>query len=159
MGNLIVQAHPIEESFNAALLDAVISRLDVSAYELKRLGQGDTLTLSCFDGITSVTMVYPTWWGSPPAMLLAQLERVIGPWVDGAEPAHTSPLRSVQRLTAVTSHGSSRFVNRLQGEPGLQLWKHAVLPLCERGAQFEWKSLYKMDRISNDDRHAFLTQI
>ena len=52
--------------------------------------------------------------------MLDQLNRLIGPWVDGSRRVGTSPLRSVTRLEAVTSHGSSLFINRLQGEQGKQ---------------------------------------
>lgn len=92
-------------------------------------------------------------------MLLAQLGDVIGPWVDGGEPVATSPLRQVESLTVVTSHGSSKLVNVLQGEPGLQLWKRTVLPLCAPGARFSWQSLYKIDRATPDERSEFLTSV
>lgn len=157
MQTLVVQAHPLEDSYNAALLDAVVAQ--VPGATVLRLGQGDRwTTYSCID-VTRLVVVYPTWWGSLPAVLLAALDDVLGPWVDGDELAATSPLRAVESLTVLTTHGSSKLVNALQGEPGLQLWKRTVLPLCAPGADFDWQSLYKIDRASDADRRAFLASV
>ncbi len=153
----MVQAHPLEASYSAALLDAVIAQ--APGARVLRLGQGDRwTTYSCID-VTDLVMVYPTWWGSPPAVLLGALDEVVGPWVDSNLTASTSPLRDVSSLTVITTHGSSKFVNMLQGEPGLQLWKRTVLPLCAKGARFRWQSLYKIDRATDADRTDFLRSI
>ena len=85
------------------------------------------------------------------------LATIVGSMVSG-DPA-TSPLRSVQRLTVVTSHGSSKLVNVLQGEPGRQLWKRTVLGLCAPNAAFDWISLYKIDRLDLEARRAFLVEV
>jgi len=158
MTTLVVQAHPVAESYNAAVRDAIVARLqnEGDTPRVLSLGQGDLLTPGSLLDVTSLIAVYPTWWGSVPAMLLAQLGELIGPWVDGDELGDTSPLRRVSALKVVTSHGSSQLVNRLQGEPGRQLWKRTVLPLCAPGATFTWKPLYKMDRLTESDRREFL---
>lgn len=153
----MVQAHPLEDSYNAALLDAVVARSPEAT--VLRLGQGDRWTPYSCIGVTRLVAVYPTWWGSPPAMLLAALDDVLGPWIDGDELVATSPLRGVESLTVVTTHGSAKLVNVLQGEPGLQLWKRTVLPLCAPGAGFDWQSLYKIDRATDADRRAFLDRL
>ena len=160
MTHLVLQAHPLDDSYNAALLNAVVTG---SAHgddvRVVRASEGDELTADVVAGARTFTAVYPTWWGSVPAAMLDQLNRLIGPWVDGSRRVGTSPLRSVTRLEAVTSHGSSLFINRLQGEQGKQLWKRTVLPLCAPKAEFEWKALYGMDRIADTDRRAFLDSI
>jgi len=154
---LVVQAHPAEQSYNAALLDVVVSQLPSAA--VIRLGQEDALTAETFAGVTNLVVVYPTWWGSVPAALLGPLSEILGPWVDGNEPVDTSPLRSVEKVNVVTTHGSSRLINQLQGEPGRQLWKRVVLPRCAPGATFAWKSLYKMDRLNDQERRSFLSSL
>lgn len=163
MTTLVVQAHPLEDSYSAALLGAVVEGLGavvegLVAPRVVRIAEGDDLTAESFAGARSLVAVYPTWWGSLPASLLAGLNDVIGPWVDGPEPAATSPLATLTSITVVTTHGSSKLVNRLQGEPGLQLWKRTVLPLCAPGATFSWRSLYKLDRATESDRTNFLTE-
>jgi hypothetical protein len=92
-------------------------------------------------------------------MLLDALNEIIGPWVDGHEAAATSPFKTVESITIATSHGSSKFVNSLQGEPGLQLWKRTILPLCASGATLHWQSLYKIDRATDADRTAFVNSL
>jgi len=157
MTTLVVQAHPIEQSYNSALLDAVVAQAPEA--RVVRLGQGDRWTpYSCIDA-TRLVAVYPTWWGSLPAMLLDALNDLIGPWVDGDQSRDTSPLRAIESLTVVTSHGSPKRINMLQGEPGLQLWKRTIVPLCAPGARFSWQSLYKIDRAGPAERTAFIDSV
>jgi len=154
---LVLQAHPRDDSYNAALLDAVVS--SVANPRVVRVGQGDVLAVESFDGVRSLVAVYPTWWGSLPASLLEAVNNIAGPWVDGPQPVGACAFATVQSITAVTSHGSSRLVNQLQGEPGRQLWKRTILPLCAPGATFTWRSLYKLDRATAADRARFLSEI
>ena len=67
-------------------------------------------------------LVYPTWWSGQPAMLKGWIDRV---WVAGV--AWDLPpganvlrarLRNVRRIVVVTTHGSSKLVNALEGEAG-----------------------------------------
>ena len=132
--------------------------LDPSARVI-RIGQDDRWTpYACID-VRRLVVLYPTWWGSLPAMLLDALNDLVGPWVDGAESAATSPLRTVETLTVVTSHGSPKRINMLQGEPGLHLWKRTILPLCAPRATFSWQSLYELDRIGHAARTEFLNSL
>jgi len=115
---LVLQAHPVEASYNAALLRATVAlQPDATVVQLY---QGDELTAAALTAATELIAVYPTWWGSPPAIMLAALNEVLGPWIDGGEPKTTCPLRSIESVTVVTTHGSSKLVNSLQGEPGLR---------------------------------------
>lgn len=139
------------------MLDAVL-RLAPDA-RVVRLSQADRLTPYSCIGITRLVAVYPTWWGSVPAVMLDALNDLIGPWVDGEQSRDTSPLRTVASVTVTTSHGSPKRINMLQGEPGLQLWKRTVLPLCAPRATFSWQSLYGLDRIGDAERAAFLDGI
>ena len=154
----MVQAHPLETSYNAALLDAVIARLEMvgQIHRVRRLGAGDALSDEDVSGIDELIVVYPTWWGSLPAMLLGPFVQLIEPWVDGDEPLETNPLRSVQRLHAITTHGGPRYTNVLQGEPGRVLWSRTVRRLCAPGATFTWRALYGLDRLEPSALRAFV---
>lgn len=168
---LVVQVHPLEGSYSAALLGAVVEALDTGgrANEVVRLEQGGAIDTDRLASTGHLIVVAPTWWGAMPARLLAWIQEALGPWIDGgpcvdgrpAGPADraTSPLRAVQRLTVVATHGSSRLVNRLQGEPGRQLWRRSVLPLCAPGARFEWIALHRLDRLGDAERRAFLDRV
>ena len=161
MSTLVVQFHPLDESFNRALLGAVVGGLEEAGcrHEVVRLAQGGEIESDQLAGCTHLIVVTPTWWGAMPARILAWIQDVLGPWIDGGVDVGRSPLRSVQRLSVVTSHGSSRLINGLQGEPGRQLWRRAVLALCAPSAQFDWISLYKIDRSTDAERQAFVDRV
>jgi hypothetical protein len=65
----------------------------------------------------------------------------------------------VNTVTVVTTHGSSRLMNNLQGEPGKQTWTRVVLPCCAPEASFDWIALYKIDRSTEAERSAFLATV
>jgi len=161
MNTVVVQAHPLDESFSVALLDAAVAGLAARGIEpvVVRLSDGAALDCSALAHVEHLVMVYPTWWGSTPAMLLGPLVDLLSPWIDGDADPGTSPLGSVERLTIVTSHGSSRFVNMLQGEPGRQLWRRTILAICARRARCEWLALYKIDRPESAARVHFLEHV
>ncbi len=160
MQSLVIHAHPLEESYSTALLLAVHGGLQASGVTptVVRLAQGDEPDLAATD-FQHLIAVCPTWWGGPPAVLLDWLQRTLTRYVDGDEPAAASPLRSIRRLSVVTSHGSSRLMNRMQGEPGKQTWSRVVIPFCHPEARFEWISLYKIDRSTTRQREAFLETV
>ncbi len=155
---LVVQAHPRHDSLSRALLDSVtdhLERQEITA-DVLRVGHGDRLTTSALADVATLVIVAPTWFGAMPAMLLDQLQRLLGPWVDAGQPASTSPMASIERLVVVTTHGSPKRINLLQGEPGKLLWERTVLPLCAPGAAFEWVSLYGVDRLERPAIETFV---
>lgn len=139
MITLVVQAHPLEDSYNAAVRGRVVETLERQRrpHECFRLAQGERPTAEDLADATSLILVYPTWSGGLPAMLLAWVHEVLD------DPA---TLRGVRRLTAVTTCGSSRFINRLQGEWGRRYLRTTVLGRCAPRASFRWLALYKLDR-------------
>ena len=157
----MAQYHPLVDSYNEALLQAVVDALEETSrpHELVRLAQGETIDRERLGTTGHHIVVKQTWWGAMPAKVLAWVQDELGPWIDGEGPADRSPLRSVERLTVVTTHGSSRLMNGVQGEPGRQLWRRTVLPLCRPGARFDWISLYKIDRSNEADRRAFIDRV
>lgn len=157
MFTVVVQAHPLDDSYNAALLESVCSGL--SDHRVVRLYSGDQIEAAEFADCDELIVVAPTWWGSMPAIMVEWLEGLLGPWIDGSADGSTSPLSNVRQLRVVTSHGSSRLVNMLQGEPGRNFWQRTVLPLCAPGAAFTWQALYKIDRLDDEARRAFLQSV
>ncbi len=157
----MLQAHPRSECYNTALLDAALAGLRRAGRdpEIVRLGRQQTLAPARLSVTEHLVVVYPTWWGAPPAVLTGWLQATCGPWVDGGRSLDDSPLRSVRRLSAVTSHGSARWVNMVQGEPGLCSWKRTVLRLCAPGAAFDWQALYRIDRLEEAKREAFIAEV
>ncbi len=146
---MVVQAHPLLDSYSGALLEHVRVGLDAAAepYEVFRLGEGERPVAEALGDIERLVLVYPTWWGGQPAMLLDWIQTILQ--TPGA-------LSSVRRLTAVTSLGSSRLVNRMQGEWGRANLTERVLTACADGATFEWVALYKIDRQTQSTIDDFL---
>ncbi len=121
-----------------------------------RITQGEWIEGVSLAGAEGLVLVYPTWWGGLPAPLLGWVQAELAPWIDGrAEPA-TSPLRTVRHLAAVTTHGSPRRINWMQGEPGRQLLKRSVTRLCSPGTRLRWVALYGIDQCEPDQINAFL---
>ncbi|MDH3754376.1 MAG: NAD(P)H-dependent oxidoreductase [Acidimicrobiia bacterium] len=161
MPTLVIHAHPLEDSYSAALRDAVCEALAATgaACELVRLCQGEETDEATLAASDHLVVVYPTWWGGLPAVLLDWVQRTVGPWVDGESADTPSPLAAVRRVTVVTSHGSSRLLNTMQGQPGKQTWSRVVMPLCAKDARFDWMSLYKIDRSDESGRQAFIERV
>lgn len=157
---MILYYHPLDDSFSAAMCDAAVDALTTERGRPRVVRLADEpIDRAELAAITHLVVIAPTWWGTLPAQLLDAMRELIGPFVDGDGDPAGSPLRTVARLTVVTSHGSSRLMNRVQGEPGLALWKHTVLGLCAPDAAFEWVALYKLDRSTDADRGAFLDRV
>lgn len=157
MSTLVVHAHPLEDSYSAALRDTVTEALTRSGvdFTVARLAQGEQPDLA---GVDHLVAVYPTWWGGIPAVLLDWLQTLLCPIVDGGSTT-ASPLRTIETVSVVTTHGSSRLMNNLQGQPGKQTWSNVVAPFCAPGATFEWVALYKIDRSTEAERSAFLARV
>lgn len=157
----VIQAHPVPESFNAALLDAIRDGLSTRTEPIiYQLGEGNEPGPTADDlaGTTELWFVYPTWWGGQPAVLLDWLQRTLGPWIDGGAEG-PSPLWTTRRLVAVTTHGSPPFANKLQGEAGRQFLSRTVLSLCSPTAEFEWLAFFGIDWREDSERKEFLDEV
>jgi putative NADPH-quinone reductase len=111
----------------------------------------------------ALVFIYPTWWSGQPAMLKGWLDRVLIRGVawdlpDGATRI-VPRLANVRRLYVVTTHGSSKFINLLEGETGRRVISRAVRVLCHRRARTTWLSLYGIDRSTAARREAFLDRV
>ncbi len=111
----------------------------------------------------ALVFIYPTWWSGQPAMLLGWLDRVLIRGVawelpDGATRI-VPRLTNVRRLVVVTTHGSSKLINRLEGETGRRVIGRALRVLCHRLARTTWLAMYDVDRSTTASRQAFLEKV
>jgi putative NADPH-quinone reductase len=181
---LVVYCHPVEESFVAAVRDRVVAALSTGGADVRvtdlyaegfdptfsateRAGHLDAGTdpsiASYADDLQwcdTLVLVFPTWWSGQPAMLKGWIDRV---WVNGV--AWTLPeganrlrpaLRNVRRLVAVTTHGSSKFINAVEGESGKRTLTRSLRTMCHPLTRTTWIAMYGIDNASADDRAAFL---
>jgi len=155
----VVHAHPVEQSYNTAVRERVVSALVDAGHEVSvaLLGDGTDPGPDDLRDYDMLVFMNPIWWGAMPAQLLAWVQRVLGPWIDQPD-THSgeSPLSTVDHLVAVVTHGSSRLINQLEGEPAKQLLERTVLALCAKRATFDWVSLYKLDRRSRVELEGFI---
>lgn len=158
---LVIHAHPVAESLNRALFRAAIEGLTSSngdAPTTASLTDGDDPSTDDLRPVDTLVLVYPTWWGGPPSILLDWIDRRLGPWVDaGAE--HPSPIAAVETLAVVTTHGSPQLLNRITGEPGRQLFKRTIKPLAAPTCSWHWLAYYGIDADNADTRHRFLDDL
>lgn len=185
---LVVYVHPVEESFAAAVKSSVLKGLaaghhDVDLADLYEEGFDPRLTaeehaahrssiehkplasswISRLQNCDTLVLVYPTWWSAQPAMLKGWFERV---WVNGlAVAVHDdgrvpSPMLSnIKRVIAVTTHGSSKLINSLQGEAGKRFVKRSLRGAVGPKCRIEWLAFYGMDGADDQKRRRFLEQV
>lgn len=184
---LVVYSHPQPESFMRTTLGRVLAGLDAAGAEVRLTdlyADGFTPELSADEhrnhvepGVTTelqsyaddllwcdtLILVYPTWWSGQPAMLKGWIDRVWAAGVawelpDGANRLEPR-LRNVRRLVAVTSHGSSKLVNSLQGEGGKRTLFRSLRSMCHPLTRTTWLALYGIDTCSHSDRADFLDRV
>lgn len=185
---LVVHCHPVPESFGAAVHDRTVSALRAAGHTVdvidlyaenfspcltaeewrnERVGYDARPYLADHAerllAADWLVLTYPTWFGGPPAMLKGWFDRIFMEGVAYVLPEGANRikprLRSIKRIVIVTTHGGSRLVNLVQGEPGrlmvfrgLRLMFH---PLCRTN----WIALYSVDAADEAARHGFLHTI
>ena len=111
----------------------------------------------------ALVLVYPTWWSGQPAMLKGWFDRVLVNGVAWHLPAQANRIRpllvNVRRVVVVTSHGSTKLVNALEGEGGKRVVSRAVRVLCNVRCRTRWVALYNIDRTTLAKRQAFLDRV
>jgi NAD(P)H dehydrogenase (quinone) len=185
---LVVFCHPIRDSFVGACLDRTVEALEVSAHNVRvidlyaddfqpalslteRVTYKDPIEtkpeilgyVNDLRWATGLVLVYPTWFGAQPAMLKGWFDRV---WVDGVayrlptKPGLLIPaLRNIRSLTVVTTHGSGKFMNAVQGEPGKRVALRGLRSLCARLCRTRWIAFYGNDRADDTARTSFLARV
>ncbi len=186
---LVVYAHPSPVSFTAAVRDRVVAGLGAGSHDVTVIdlyantsfGTGpragvlmtQNVATQQFDSSARavkeaqaaevVVFVYPTWWSGPPAILLGWLQKTLVESRRTAQNPRRWPAAGtwpkVRRIVVVTSHGSSKLVNMVEGESGKLLFQRALRTRLARPARFRWISLYGIDRTSSTIRSAHLDRV
>ncbi len=186
---LVVYAHPDPTSFTAAARDRAIAALqqrgaDVELIDLYGEGFDPALTADehrhhldppgdpdpavarhgeLLSWCDTLVLVYPTWWSAQPAILKGWFDRV---WTSGVAwtlPAGTNRirplLRNIHRIVVITTHGSGRLTNVVEGRVGKRTVGRGLRVMCHPLARTQWRACYDMDRNSPADRERFLRQL
>lgn len=187
MRYLVIAAHPLPDSFSAALRQTVVDTLAAAGHEVDLLD----LYAERFDPVLSaderaryfeaggnlggieeqvarlrraqgVVLVYPTWWFGFPAMLKGYFDRI---WVPGVAfelggPALQRKLDTITRFAVVTTYGSPWwFIRLVMGDPMRRILRRGLAALCHRRCKTLFLALYGMDRNSERRRRRFMEQV
>jgi NAD(P)H dehydrogenase (quinone) len=184
---LVVYCHPSDDSFVAAVRDRVTAGMTAAGAEVRltdlyadgfdplfsaaeranHLVAGTDPSIASYGDdlrwCDTLVLVYPTWWSGQPAMLKGWIDRV---WVndvawtlpDGANRLRPA-LRNVRRLVAVTTHGSSKWINLIEGESGKRTLTRSLRTMCHPLARTTWLAMYGVDNASETERRAFLDRV
>jgi NAD(P)H dehydrogenase (quinone) len=183
---LVVFAHPVPEAFVRTagtravealrLVGAEVDVIDLDAdgfdpllgaaeWAARHDGVPESLSRSV-DGLrwaTDLLLVYPTWFGGFPAMLKGWFDRVWGKGVAwDLEPGRSTPkplLRNITNVWVVTSHGSSKVMNMVQGEAGRQFVRRTLRLTCARLCRVRWVAFYGNDSATDSDRREYLDHV
>lgn len=150
---LIVQAHPSENSFNQAILDTALlslQRSDINPTVI-RLGKEKLRANTAFRKPSALILIYPTWWGGYPASLVQ--------WINEMHQSQSGLFQDVRTILSITTHGSSKFINLLQGEWGRSYTKNRIAKICDNSVELKWTSLYKIDRCTHEELKNYLTKV
>ena len=188
MRTLVVYVHPVEGSYTSSVRDAIIQHLPSQHHEV-RLRDLYAENFDPFLSATeralhhtppttrpelardvedlrwceAIVFVYPTWWSGLPAMLKGWIDRTWMNEVAWSLPVGANTIRprltNIRRLVAVTTHGSSKVVNALQGEPGKRTISRSIRLMCNPWCRARWIALYGLDKSKLEDRQKHLATI
>jgi NAD(P)H dehydrogenase (quinone) len=184
---LVVHCHPDPESFTAAVRDRAIEALrergnEVRLTDLYAAGFDPVLSkreqarhlepgpdpsvadhAADLQWCQQLVLVYPTWWSGQPAMLKGWFDRVLVKDVAFELPPDSNrihaKLRNVKRIVAITTHGSSKLVNALEGEVGKRMVTRTLRAVCHPFARTRWIALYGIDTATDAKKAAFLERV
>ncbi|MEM8553873.1 MAG: NAD(P)H-dependent oxidoreductase [Pseudomonadota bacterium] len=189
MRAFVVYCHPKTDSFNHAILQLVLEKLDQAGAEVRVsdlyakqfqpvLSKHELdIYLDCdinqepvqeeVDNVQwcdTLIFVYPTWWYGLPAMLKGWLDRVLLPDVafmmPDAENSNIRPgLTHITRLGVFTTCGASWRLTRLIGAPGRRTLMRGVRYLCAKSCKTTFAAHYLMDSSTAATRAAHLKRV
>lgn len=186
---LLVLAHPLEDSFAAAvakvaretlaagghevdLLDLYREGFDPSLSEAERRGYFDQpYDASDIDNIVTrlraaegLILVFPQWWFNFPAILKGFFDRAFAPGVafthDPAGGRIVPQLTNIRLFWALTTTGSPWWiVHFYMGNPVRRLLKRGIAAFCAKRLNFRMLALHDMDRVTDAGRKAHLERV
>jgi NAD(P)H dehydrogenase (quinone) len=184
---LVVHCHPNPASLVAAAKDRVIAGLTSAHHEVRLVdlyADGFEPAMTAQERRThkdpgiapdlqhyaddlawaeALVLVYPTWWSGQPAMLKGWFDRV---WVAGVAwelPEGANIIRplltNIRRIVVVTTHGSPKYMNALEGETGKRVAFRSIRVMCSKRTRTTWCAIYGLDTADDAKRTAWLASV
>ena len=183
---LLVLAHPLEESFAAAVAETARATLQAAGHDVdwldlyrenfdprlsakERRGYfGEDYDISGVASITSrlkaaegLILVFPQWWFNFPAILKGFFDRVFLPGVSfnlvGGKVRGS--LHNVGKVVAITSYGGSHLKAFLIGDPPRRIIMRMLRAAVKPFAPFRYLAHYSMNLSTDRSRRAFLAKV
>ena len=185
---LVVWAHPLADSYSAALKDRAVDALGAAGHDIDLLD----LYAEEFDPVLSaqerldyheigpnlanvssyverlqaaegLLLIFPTWSFGYPAILTGWLQRV---WIPGVAfglrkeggPIITGIL-GIRRVAAVTTTGSPWWYVMAVGNPAKKVLKRGHRVMFSKGCRTKWLDLNNMNKDSPGNRKRFLGKV
>ena len=188
MRTLVVFCHPCQDSFAAAIRDAVCDAVRAAGHDpdlldlyaegfdpvmrsAERKGyheEGSNLApvrahAERLARADAVIFVYPTWWFGLPAMLKGWLDRVLVPGFAFEMPTERygprPGLTHIRRVGVFTTCGATRSASWLMGSPGRRTLLRGFRSNCHPAARTLYAAIYKIDTAPAADRTRYLQSV
>ena len=183
---LVLHAHPVETSFNAALHRLIVERLSARGHAVddcdlyaehfdpilsraERLAYHDARSedeavaphVARLKAAEALVLCFPVWNYGFPAILKGYFDRVFLPGVsfrlvDGKV---RPTLHNIRKLSVVTSYGGSRFRSWLMGDPPRRLAQRQLRATIRPGAPVSYLAHYAMNLSTDTSRAAFMAKV
>jgi putative NADPH-quinone reductase len=184
---LVLFAHPVETSFNAALHAKVVEALRARGHEVDDCdlnAEGFDPVMRRQDRIDyhdpkvnrthvapyvarllaadALVLVYPVWNMGFPAILKGFFDKVFLPGVSfnlGPDGSYAPCLHNIRRLAAVCTYGGARWTTFLMGDPPRRVVKRMLSSLIAGGSSCQYLTLYDMNHTEPKSRARFLRKV
>jgi putative NADPH-quinone reductase len=183
---LVLYAHPVETSYNAALHRTIVERLTARGHTVddcdlyaedfdprltraERLAYHDTQTniesvrgyVERLRRANALVLSFPVWNYGYPAILKGFFDRVFLPGVsfelvDGQAKPF---LTHIKRVSAVTTYGGSRFRAMLMADPPRKLVKRLMRATARPTIPISYLAHYSMNVSTDRSREAFMQKV
>jgi putative NADPH-quinone reductase len=183
---LVLYAHPVETSFNAALHRTIVERLTAAGHEVDdldlyaedfdpRLTRAERLSYHDPRGprdpadpyvrrllaVEALVLSFPVWNYGFPAILKGFFDRVFLPGVsfrmtDGKA---VPSLHNIRKVAAITTYGGSWFRAALMGNPPKKLVSRMLRATVKPGAPVSYLAHYAMNLSTPQSREKFMAKV
>ena len=183
---LVLFAHPVETSYQAALHEQVVTTLKAKGHEVddcdlykegfdprlsreERLGYHDVGTnvepvrshVERLRKADALVLNFPVWNFGYPAILKGFFDRVFLPGVSfRLEDGRVKPcLHNIRKVACVTTYGGTRLRAFLAGDPPRKAVNRVLRVVVKPGARVRYLAHYDMNRSTDETRAAFLAHV
>ena len=183
---MVVYAHPVEVSFNAAIHRVVVETLRGRGHEVDDcdlyaesfpaiMSREDRLLyhdipanrapakpwIERLEAAEALVLVFPTWVFGPPAILKGFLEKVFVPGVafqlvDGKV---RGALQHLKRVGGVSTYGGTRWRALLAGDPPRKIFSRVLRAYVGPAVPVSFLGCYDMNRNQKPELTTFLERV